>query len=456
MSVIEPWLSGLKTNRTLERLTVDLSLYTPYECSLFIDAIAVNVSIATVTVRNIADNGCLQAVYAIIRDREIQQRVVIEDHHVGLKDVQELWLYPEASAITLSSLHFPEPTVLCTAIRVLSACRHVTSLRLRFRSYEEALYIAAADYIAAVSTLNDIELYLNGLCEERGENRVPGVHRLIEALASNRNLHKLKVHVEHLNATCCKLMADSILQNPMLYELSLEALSRKSCSSFLWCLVRGLADNYSLLVARLPDFSVALDTDMITLHGITRRNSRLIDLASRFVTRDHRDSATKRALSLVYEHPKLLETVAKKAGVTKIKAKSLIKDSMPLPSFSEMESLMSAVSLCVTGCIDCTHVPIVSPGGENAEVFRNRKGYFSFNVQAITGPELQFFDVVASWPGSVHDSRIFTNSRVMALYEQKAVPGVLLGDQGIKASLEFYVECVLQQRQPASADIPHT
>ncbi|XP_049269148.1 uncharacterized protein LOC119385425 isoform X2 [Rhipicephalus sanguineus] len=27
---------------------------------------------------------------------------------------------------------------------------------------------------------------------------------------------------------------------------------------------------------------------------------------------------------------------------------------------------------------------------------------------------------------------------------------------GIKASLEFYVESVLQQRQPASADIPHT
>lgn len=35
----------------------------------------------------------------------------------------------------------------------------------------------------------------------------------------------------------------------------------------------------------------------------------------------------------------------------------------------------------VTGCIDCTHVRIKSPGGEHAEVFRNRKGYFSFNVQ---------------------------------------------------------------------------
>lgn len=35
----------------------------------------------------------------------------------------------------------------------------------------------------------------------------------------------------------------------------------------------------------------------------------------------------------------------------------------------------------VSGCIDCTHVPMKNPGGEDAEVFRNRKGYFSINVQ---------------------------------------------------------------------------
>nr|CAI5851229.1 unnamed protein product [Callosobruchus analis] len=32
------------------------------------------------------------------------------------------------------------------------------------------------------------------------------------------------------------------------------------------------------------------------------------------------------------------------------------------------------------GVIDCTHVKIQSPGGETAELFRNRKGYFSINV----------------------------------------------------------------------------
>lgn len=35
----------------------------------------------------------------------------------------------------------------------------------------------------------------------------------------------------------------------------------------------------------------------------------------------------------------------------------------------------------VVGAIDGTHVPILNPGGEHAEVFRNRKSIFSFNCQ---------------------------------------------------------------------------
>lgn len=36
---------------------------------------------------------------------------------------------------------------------------------------------------------------------------------------------------------------------------------------------------------------------------------------------------------------------------------------------------------CIIGCIDCTHIRIANPGGNNGEVFRNRKGWFSLNVQ---------------------------------------------------------------------------
>ncbi|XP_050315612.1 putative nuclease HARBI1 [Anthonomus grandis grandis] len=35
----------------------------------------------------------------------------------------------------------------------------------------------------------------------------------------------------------------------------------------------------------------------------------------------------------------------------------------------------------VIGCVDGTYIRIQSPGGDDAEVFRNRKGYFSINTQ---------------------------------------------------------------------------
>ena len=40
----------------------------------------------------------------------------------------------------------------------------------------------------------------------------------------------------------------------------------------------------------------------------------------------------------------------------------------------------------IIGCIDCSHIPVVSLEGENTELFRNRKGYFSINVQTAIKP----------------------------------------------------------------------
>ncbi|XP_037731259.1 uncharacterized protein LOC119561849 [Drosophila subpulchrella] len=38
----------------------------------------------------------------------------------------------------------------------------------------------------------------------------------------------------------------------------------------------------------------------------------------------------------------------------------------------------------VLGAIDCTHVRIQSPGGDNGELFRNRKLYFSLSVRIFS------------------------------------------------------------------------
>jgi hypothetical protein len=79
----------------------------------------------------------------------------------------------------------------------------------------------------------------------------------------------------------------------------------------------------------------------------------------------------------------------------------------------------------VVGMIDCTHIKIPCPGGANTELFRNRKGFFSVNVQAVSGPNLEIQNIVVRWPGSVHNSRIFENSRLCAQFERGDIQGML-------------------------------
>lgn len=84
----------------------------------------------------------------------------------------------------------------------------------------------------------------------------------------------------------------------------------------------------------------------------------------------------------------------------------------------------------IVGAIDCTHIHILRPTCDNPELYRNRKGYFSLNCQAVCGPDLTFFNIVARWWGSAHDSNIFNNSRLRFEFEQGMHRGKLLGDMG--------------------------
>ena len=84
----------------------------------------------------------------------------------------------------------------------------------------------------------------------------------------------------------------------------------------------------------------------------------------------------------------------------------------------------------VVGAIDCTHIRIQSPGGDDAELFRNRKRFFSLNVQAVCNADMLFTNLVARWRGSVHDSRIFRMSRLKQQFENGRYQGILLGDNG--------------------------
>ena len=77
----------------------------------------------------------------------------------------------------------------------------------------------------------------------------------------------------------------------------------------------------------------------------------------------------------------------------------LAREDIKLPSSkSEVNAAQVgfyAIARFLISAVDCTHVRVQSFGGDVAEVFRNRKGYFSINVQATCDSSMKFTSIVA-------------------------------------------------------------
>ncbi len=107
--------------------------------------------------------------------------------------------------------------------------------------------------------------------------------------------------------------------------------------------------------------------------------------------------------------------------------------SFPTPA--EEGTIMQAFSTiagmpgCI-GCIDGTLIPIRGPGGDDAELYRGRKGFFAYNVMAVCDASLLVTNLVVNWPGSAHDARIFNESRLCETLQSGHYRGFLLGDGG--------------------------
>ncbi|ODM87280.1 putative nuclease HARBI1 [Orchesella cincta] len=103
----------------------------------------------------------------------------------------------------------------------------------------------------------------------------------------------------------------------------------------------------------------------------------------------------------------------------------------------------------VLGVIDGTHIPIKAPV-RNEPVYVCRKQFHSVNTQVICGADYKFYDIIAAWPGSTHDSFIYTTSGIKGrIYRGEFGDGWLLGDSG------YPLEERLLTPYPAEVDESH-
>ncbi|KAJ1094695.1 hypothetical protein NDU88_007747 [Pleurodeles waltl] len=78
----------------------------------------------------------------------------------------------------------------------------------------------------------------------------------------------------------------------------------------------------------------------------------------------------------------------------------------------------------ILGAIDCTHVRLVPPAATE-HLYRNRKHTHSINVQAIVDHQGLITNIVAKYPGSVHDSFIFRHYTINPHFQDVAMDYLL-------------------------------
>lgn len=113
----------------------------------------------------------------------------------------------------------------------------------------------------------------------------------------------------------------------------------------------------------------------------------------------------------------------------------------------------------VIGAIDGTLVKIQEVGGaQNKTDFYCRKQFYAINVQIICDANAFVQDIVARWPGSIHDETVFLNSNIFERFlngefTRNNRKSLLLGDGGYRSESFLAVPLRETNRQRTQAEI---
>jgi hypothetical protein len=102
------------------------------------------------------------------------------------------------------------------------------------------------------------------------------------------------------------------------------------------------------------------------------------------------------------------------------------------------------------GAIDGSHIPVVVPTTKVVQ-YTGRHGYTSQNVMAVCDFDIRFTFVVAGWPGSVHDMRVFKDA--IGKYGDRFPHPPEIPSCGLGVSKLYWLSCSIQRYKIPSSRI---
>nr|XP_050032974.1 uncharacterized protein LOC126529416 [Dermacentor andersoni] len=341
------WISSLKENDSLQKLDLDVSWSTTESCCLLLGALANKQCLQSVTLRDLPDVDRLEEVCSAIRKSGLVHRACIAGHCVERLDTPTLSDFPELKDVIVLLRPSEDAARVQRFFHCLVACNGISSLRVCLNYFDASFYASLATYIKGASALKKIRLDIDvRISDERQDGPVAqSISDLCTALCSNLGLTKIRLEWSvHLRAHDCQALADAVIGNRRLHELTLNLAADDNRAVFLRHILPQFHRNFTLLRLKVP-VCVKPYANTFAVQDIVRRNCSLVERATRFVLGDQ-DPYCARAVELVSEHPKLVDNVRRRAALSdEAAAVALIRAALRRPCLTDVHEFMRLIGV---------------------------------------------------------------------------------------------------------------
>ncbi|KAH8030613.1 hypothetical protein HPB51_010547 [Rhipicephalus microplus] len=330
-----PWLAAFRKNKTLEKLTMELSCFSLEQCRSLFEALKFNASLKNITVERIQPLSAAEISRAM-RDTGVRECFFFSSPCYVENPCVELMGCKDLSNVAIHASVFTNSDSFRTTLHVLPSCTHVTSLSITV--WEElfdwnAMNALISQYIAATTVLKELSLTI---FREIRDHVNHNESVLVRALAINKSIRRLHIDRLCFNESEAQALADILQSTRTMCYFSYYPEDWQYTTLLFQKLSTNFSSNYTIL--GLNGYIHQVDHhDLFILDDVVHRNVSLVARAAHFVTGTrHRYLAA--AVELVHFNPGLVESVRKLASIDEDEALSRIKNS--LKSFSELDDFM--------------------------------------------------------------------------------------------------------------------